>query len=1010
MAILPANWRLWTLYLLPVVIVQLERLQERNDLDGPSEQSYDASGHKLSLEDISTEDLVRALDPDTSPFWLAVVDAAAAHVSSRIPASSLLQFNESLVGQHHLVRRLWQKIGRSSDDKDVCATSVAELPKRKKSSRKLKADECDDDDATPSPQSPSQEDAEATHTAPASSQQATESTPAKKLLRAIKYLKTAGSFFTSFLRWDLTLTMFPVPNPVPVIGFKCQPFVDCFLGVIEFFKQVLKALKELIVAFGSVFYSMFASVRKWLPSGQHESPKSTGAPGNSAAGTEFNVNIPKGQEVSEKEFGTVIVDKESFASDVCLKLFRLKGSISLMSWGSNVKFMFGTIPLPLQKWKSDLWTCTPSLKKVYALFNAAMNPLRWWEEGKTLTDLYFGENQCNPHTVGLCMLVQKSRTCDFYLDANGVIQDNTRADKESFCRVFDGVKLGLTKSPKSKKVRCTGAVARKHLQNGTLQLSMSSFPEWIKAKSNFFDVGQGCRLVKKRLALTDHCDRPETDEDMFLRCRKLFGCSRDSQFETSLLKWEDYVGRVMDVITDAVPLLHRKATSKLVSERIDAVHQQGTEFKSQVDMTFFKPPVTHDLDPTTVFMHPTWRDECLIDLYPVEGSNGSSVMWANTKALIRKVKRELSDEEVRDVRRGLLGQHEEANKKLALPFFHRLSQGLKVDTWPQNKSECEHARLDEATTPQKGRELPAPTGLTQMMLKIDDASSGLQVDKTDEGEKASVTFYTPGWGSKRTVLKATRRAKYEWIVDECDGRHCNDITAGTALLSFRVQISNDEQVMESICKSGAQAVESISSIQGAAPNDDVVFRSESDFKRAASMLYANADIIEKNANIDVGDELEFPELVNWKELAELVDPKVNTHLTDDEYLRSRWSDGARNKLALFFRRRDWSFAKSKANGLITLLQHGEEASVGQIRALAKVLEKPRKGAVQSVGFAFHQLAVDLLTGMPQKVLLRGKTWDASDQLDILAPWLESLTVRDGGCRLALVNIEHSLDR
>merc|ERR1719356_21108 len=77
-----------------------------------------------------------------------------------------------------------------------------------------------------------------------------------------------------------------------------------------------------------------------------------------------------------------------------------------------------------------------------------------------------------------------------------------------------------------------------------------------------------------------------------------------------------------------------------------------------------------ELDPYLLFTHSLWQDRCLGNL------NGSKYV-----PIFLRSKRTS-----RNVRRGLFQQHVVLNtkansEKVRQPFFYRLSQGLRIDTW-----------------------------------------------------------------------------------------------------------------------------------------------------------------------------------------------------------------------------------------------------------------------------------------------------------------------------------------
>eukprot|EP00928_Gymnodinium_smaydae_P089087 TRINITY_DN7308_c0_g1_i1.p1 TRINITY_DN7308_c0_g1~~TRINITY_DN7308_c0_g1_i1.p1 ORF type:complete len:422 (+),score=49.12 TRINITY_DN7308_c0_g1_i1:137-1402(+) len=413
----------------------------------------------------------------------------------------------------------------------------------------------------------------------------------------------------------------------------------------------------------------------------------------------------------------------------------------------------------------------------------------------------------------------------------------------------------------------------------------------------------------------------------------------------------------------------------------------------------------------------------------VRGANrfAGGVKWAYQNA--KKIQ---TDKVVTNIREGLYHIHTDADDGKdttdVQPFFHRLAQGLNIESWDENKCTLPND-LASSRKPDQSVSRSIVPETTQLLIRLAD---GLELE--DDG--GGFTFGTPGWASEPTSLTFRKDDGKHWRVTNCVGRHCSDMIEGVQMLSLRVQVigphADDHAHITSICNSASMVLDSIRDLKhaGFADCKRKYLRSEQSYLDAAKILERNAEAMEYNAKI-IDDEYALPKEIYWGELADLLsqervdlvsddpsqtkdDPFEKKKRTMDDYVQSRYTSGQRNKLAMFLRRRAWELARSRDTNKMVFLQHGEVATASQLRNLAFALRHPRNGAVVSTGIALHSLAVDILSGVSQKVYYKAADlWSAAkgskdapdDNLMTLIRQLHESHVK-GACNLALVSIDY----
>eukprot|EP00928_Gymnodinium_smaydae_P089088 TRINITY_DN7308_c0_g1_i2.p1 TRINITY_DN7308_c0_g1~~TRINITY_DN7308_c0_g1_i2.p1 ORF type:complete len:531 (+),score=67.40 TRINITY_DN7308_c0_g1_i2:437-2029(+) len=411
----------------------------------------------------------------------------------------------------------------------------------------------------------------------------------------------AANFFYGFLRWELAFPFLGTSLTklgFPVIGFKCQPIRECVNNFVSMAKSFLKFIWVIVKEFVKFAAELVRYAASWrsIDLTKSSPSKTTDAKGEGKSDLDVEVKLPNNFDASVEhvDVGEVVIDADRLTKSSCIKNLRLKGSISFSLTGPSLMFHFGTTPLPLKNWvNSELATCGKSMARSFSML---FNPFKHTTTNK-LTELYFAPQQCNPHTVGMCMMLEKTRQCKIKLNYGFLEANHTgaHAPMKEFCRVFEGVTISLAKTQKDHQVHCSAALG----------------PHFDQAKAQVFDLGIGCHHVRK-IMKASQC-LPESLEESFLHCRKLFGCSHQRSPARTLLKWEDYVSRVMDTVShfvDLRPGSQKVKTSSQVSERIENVARQGADFQAQVDAVFASGTAANDLDPKAIFLHPLWSDKC----------------------------------------------------------------------------------------------------------------------------------------------------------------------------------------------------------------------------------------------------------------------------------------------------------------------------------------------------------------------------------------------------------------
>lgn len=543
--------------------------------------------------DLSSEQLATALDPDTSPFWAAMADgirarAAASKHSHSGNGVSVMELHEGLAGEHHLLQRM---LGRtpSTSESQMCGGRNATAPAASAVAPAL-------GDATPgmSPSGSSRWD------------------PFYKALREFKSEvwdaimnvgRSVKDWSYSLMKWDLAIPFFGSSSAfLPKLGFKCQPMRACLEGFLE----MPKALFHLVLKVGRGIWKLFKALVQaaaFREGGSPEEPVS-----------DDTVEIPVDINETELEMGQVLFTEHDVMKDACIKNLRFKGSIQVDSfWAAKIKLAFATVSLPIEKWTGEITTC---VRKFSRQFRDFLVPE---QKKRNLHTRYFTPGNCNPHSVGLCMMLEKTRQCGIKLQPGGKILAMTPTKRDHMlrmCTTFNGVKVALTKV--NDKVRCAEAFRLQQEAAAKRNITLDS------KSVTTLDLEFGCQLVANRLQETRDCEPPGSAEEAFLRCRRLYGCTHQRPPEPTLLRWEEYVGRVMDTVTSDVRMRHDLGTSKDVAQIIETVENHGSSFQARVDDSIVdaEVPELTELDPKLLFTHSLWQDVCF------EGLDGTSA-WSD---------------------------------------------------------------------------------------------------------------------------------------------------------------------------------------------------------------------------------------------------------------------------------------------------------------------------------------------------------------------------------------------
>eukprot|EP00928_Gymnodinium_smaydae_P056802 TRINITY_DN4011_c1_g5_i1.p1 TRINITY_DN4011_c1_g5~~TRINITY_DN4011_c1_g5_i1.p1 ORF type:complete len:921 (-),score=61.05 TRINITY_DN4011_c1_g5_i1:275-2812(-) len=305
------------------------------------------------------------------------------------------------------------------------------------------------------------------------------------LLDSLNQVKhSIGTFVFRFLKWDLTFAILP-PKLEVAFGWKCQPMHHCIGGL----QNIVGSLAHLANTIRQGAFDFLRAL--WHSMGnQPHVPTSTTAEDDE----------PEGVSAERIKLMSVMSMKDS-----CFEHMRFKGNfkfaLSLLGLPSvSHQIQVGTMALSLAKWPTTAFNCMKTIG--YFMRRSAQPEI-----------LYTREHQCNPHTVGLCLILQKAVTCSAHQNLTFPFtpripqyKDNSpkRAAK-ALCRRFAGVHLNLLN------------------RNGRVSCAAN---ESVAVKLDFVKM---CRSVLERVlrfASEEEFKRePETADEAFAKCRRAFGCS-----------------------------------------------------------------------------------------------------------------------------------------------------------------------------------------------------------------------------------------------------------------------------------------------------------------------------------------------------------------------------------------------------------------------------------------------------------------------------------------------------
>jgi len=677
--------------------------------------------------------------------------------------------------------------------------------------------------------------------------------------------KEFADFFYTFLRWeiqwkviDTKTSLFGITNWLPQIGFKCQPLFECVRQLVNVPKAFLKMIASLIRVVGAALWALVKRLAKYLGIrfGKHEAEERL----RETAHMDVTVQLasadgqaPHSDSVNKfvDEHNSQLFDDYIQTAGECQTCQgRLKGSFGIdvgeMITGlamGNLKSILGsfslwitTVPRPLQ---NQLTNCVSCLKK----FKEDAASL-FVKNDRTPTTKYFAKGQCNAHTVGLCMMLEKTRACGVTLNnekGKEIEMESGGATRHSkqikFCDSFKGVTLRLTQTDQQ-GIRCPEEYRDKIWEQRGLRVKMND------SAVTRLDLEYGCQAVRRTLkSFNRQCERDfvakdekrrlfgrfkramsnsigkyayenareiNSLDDIVHKCRTLYNCKDEEDgapAANTRVNWKELQRSIQGIVSQVddfqgKPQSYQPATAtKEILRLIEQSTHQWTKFSDKVSrkLTDTKKSNGWGKQYSRLFLSHLWDDRCFNGLHPlVDDRLTRPARAVSARASGRRGQVEAFELQVDSQARPLQALYarighpaptEEKSEANDFKFFRSMASALGVERW----DEANRCKLD--WNPPSLPPPPVRTHISGPKMDLLVASSiGRWVMGWQIGQLRFQAFDVSASGFKDVELVRIPRqgcvddcGPGDWFVKSCVGSVCSGARSGSVLVNMTVQ-------------------------------------------------------------------------------------------------------------------------------------------------------------------------------------------------------------------------------
>eukprot|EP00929_Paragymnodinium_shiwhaense_P097787 TRINITY_DN59387_c0_g1_i1.p1 TRINITY_DN59387_c0_g1~~TRINITY_DN59387_c0_g1_i1.p1 ORF type:complete len:1262 (+),score=319.06 TRINITY_DN59387_c0_g1_i1:162-3947(+) len=790
------------------------------------------------------------------------------------------------------------------------------------------------------------------------------------------FIEACIDFLWKFLRWEAQVELIGTSPGKLGLNWKCQPLGKCMekLGkMLWAFRKIVRWLIELLMQGMKQAMKFIAGLiardnthgtvaETVIPNDEEEL-----GPGVVIDALNEAEDLPKITVLNSATFGNAqAVDQEC---NMCAGRFKggwwydpIKQTAS-SPWPS---LFVSTCPRPISTGQMNCMKCLYLFKDwIGRVFS---------ENKRTIdADVYFGAGQCNAHSVGMCMMLEKTRHCNnAAVDEKGELHMRAGAEPDgaksqrNFCDSLTGIRLELTTVAAGP---VCPAVYKDQVREESKQHVEFKDPGAISSMS----MRQGCHAVYKTLArFNKKCEATKDDRGnifkrvaadswnylnsyksftymsdfkyqdstrVALKCRALQGCStrtfQDKQVKSTNTDWDFLVSELNAIIEQVddfggKPQSYRpEEATKMIVSLIDSASQALETFEADTAAKGAKAS-NRDRDwgfgLQRVFNTKVWDDRCFLGL-----AQAPKLNYLRSKLISNDIYRE-----------------GEKN------FFQQLSQSLQVFKYEGGQGACQMVQVHK-----KARAENKDIVLDGAKIKFH--TTGYFLNELANWTKGKMQLHT--LTSPTTMAPLELQAdpsSIAWFLSACHLRgQCGGARKFSKLQQIVIRaVSGPEQGQ--IHKFIAGSQQYVDQLMNA--NSRTLAMAEfSDFKRAIDLVTtwrdeAVAQALEQNSPT----ALKEPRMSNYlKQLKAIVETAATSGKQSNTPLKE------------FFERRGWKFDVDDKGTLFLDGVQGERLSrLNQLNRMLDYLGLPEIEPINQARDAILGMGDRLLAEAPKVELMR----------------------------------------
>eukprot|EP00933_Yihiella_yeosuensis_P056011 TRINITY_DN5499_c0_g2_i1.p1 TRINITY_DN5499_c0_g2~~TRINITY_DN5499_c0_g2_i1.p1 ORF type:complete len:1069 (-),score=216.45 TRINITY_DN5499_c0_g2_i1:61-3267(-) len=630
--------------------------------------------------------------------------------------------------------------------------------------------------------------------------------------------KELGDFFTKFLKWSVSMSVWP-PSFIPSLSLSCAPLHRCAQEMAKMQGNLLKFFGTLIYGIFRVLLQMLKSVARFFgapkrvdkvdTSPEHIPVQIAGKAGKippkSAIDDFVKVHNSGLLATEDLDMGGCYVCQGSLSASIKVDPLSVVKTILTGGVFGMLSFSIGSAGRPISSPAGNCITC---------LFNTRKMLGKMFLSDKALaTQQYFGAGKCNAHSVGMCMMLEKIRTCSIEINDTGRLETGAASRKKrrvttpqiDFCDSFKDTTLELTHV--NGQVQCPAVFME------TMKAQNVSVKPLSEEGITTFDLKAGCHEVRKAMYnFYETCQQgakkslsksvldmfkaqkygkdvwePKSVHEAARKCRALFSCPDEEDLPENpknaspSFEWRDLSTDIQQIINEVDDFSGspQSMTASTATYEIVKLLEETTvdfgELQASIDHVYDKKKKMRKWGKTlgNIFHINLWDDRCFNRLAkPVDDWKGKEGRGA-TKIRLANLYTKLG-------RPALSGHPRTAGQ---FRFFEALAKAIGYENWSKDKkSRCKiiapelSEEPDYALAPQKQKKL------VESRVKLFVITDTSKWQKDTEDRKDSEKQHKRPWLRLETIdgYKALfQQNDGHWEFEACTSPACSSVPKGT---------------------------------------------------------------------------------------------------------------------------------------------------------------------------------------------------------------------------------------